>query len=356
MNKEPYLILKNVSKNFGSFQAVKNINLEIGKSEFFGLLGASGCGKSTLLRIIGGFEQADTGKIILDGKDITTLPPYERPLNYMFQSYALFPHLNVFKNISFGLESSLDNKIQIKNEVENIAKLLQLENILERNIKKLSGGQQQRVALARCIIKKPKLLLLDEPLAALDKKLRTKTQFELINLQKKIGITFIFVTHDQEEAMTLSDRMSIMNEGEIIETGAPAEVYENPKNIYTANFIGSANFFNLFFDENKKIISKELGVQFEVPFVFTNMCTCLIRPEKIDIINDYNSDIGINQSRGIVKDIAYLGSYTKYLITNNDFEISILRQNKILNPKSQILIGNNVICSWEKDSIVIIDK
>ena len=186
MNKKPYLIIQNISKKFGNFEALKNVNLEISRSEFFGLLGSSGCGKSTLLRVIGGFETADSGKIILDGVDITNLPPYKRPLNYMFQSYALFPHLNVFKNISFGIQDQSLSKKEIERHVLEISKLLQLEDLLLRDIKNISGGQQQRVALARCIIKKPKLLLLDEPLAALDKKLRTKTQFELINLQKKL--------------------------------------------------------------------------------------------------------------------------------------------------------------------------
>ena len=355
MNKKPYLVLKNISKSFGNFEAVKNVNLEINKSEFFGLLGSSGCGKSTLLRIIGGFEKPDSGNIILDGKDITLLPPYRRPLNYMFQSYALFPHLNVFKNISFGLLDKALKKNEIEDEVNNISKLLQLDGLLERNVKQLSGGQQQRVALARCIIKKPKLLLLDEPLAALDKKLRTQTQFELINFQKKIGITFIFVTHDQEEAMTLSNRMSIMRDGSIIETGTPIEIYERPKNIYTANFIGTANLLNLVIDKNNNISSEGSDIKFEIQFDFKNECTCLIRPEKINLYLDDNKDLKTNQCRGVVKEIAYLGGFTKYLIGFKNLELNVLYQNKILNERYPILIGNNVICSWNKDSIVFVN-
>lgn len=356
MNKKPYLIIQNISKKFGKFEALKNINLEINEFDFFALLGSSGCGKTTLLRILGGFELPDTGRILLDGKDITLLPPYKRPLNYMFQSYALFPHLNVFKNISFGLQNELLNKDKIKDEVEFISKLLQISNILDRNIKSLSGGEKQRVALARCIVKKPKLLLLDEPLAALDKKLREQTQIELIALQKKIGVTFIFVTHDQEEAMTLSNRMSIMNEGKIIETGSPIEIYEKPKNIFTANFIGTANIFNLIVDNMGNIISKNIDVKFEIPFEFQNNIKCLIRPEKIDIFIDNKEELKVNQIRGFIKQIVYLGGCTKYLVKNNNVEISVLHQNKILNEQSLLLIDDSVVCSWSKNSIVPLQR
>lgn len=355
MNKDPYLILKNISKKFGNFEAVKNTNLEIYKSEFFGLLGSSGCGKSTLLRIIGGFEKPDTGQVILDGKDITSLPPFKRPLNYMFQSYALFPHLNVFKNISFGIQNQSLSKDEINFEVNNIVKLLKLDGIIYRNVKQLSGGEQQRVALARCIIKKPKLLLLDEPLAALDKNLRTETQFELINLQKKIGITFIFVTHDQEEAMILSNRMSVMHNGKIIETGSPISIYEKPKNIYTAKFIGTANLFDLIIKNNLDIYSKDLNIKFDINFRVNDKCKCLIRPEKINIIKDTKKELQINQCRGVVKDIAYLGGVTKYLVKTANSEINILSQNKNINEKNSIIIEDKVICSWDKNSIVVVN-
>ena len=356
MNNQPYLKIQNLSKSFGNFKVLQNINLEIYKSEFFGLLGSSGCGKSTLLRIIAGFEKADTGKIILDDKDISSLPPYNRPLNYMFQSYALFPHLNVFKNISFGIKNEQFKKTQIDNEVHNIAKLLELEDILERDIKNLSGGQKQRVALARCIIKKPKLLLLDEPLAALDKKLRSQTQIELISLQKKIGITFIFVTHDQEEAMTLSDRMSIMEKGQIIETASPIEIYEKPINLYTAKFIGIANLFYLSLDKNGDIFSKQLNIKFDILFKIKNESFCLIRPEKINLKIDDNNNLKSNEARGVIKEIAYLGSYTKYLVESNGFNINIFYQNKFSYQNSPIIIGDNVICAWDKNSVVPITK
>ena len=239
-----FLVIENISKSFGDNKVLENINLNISKSEFFGLLGSSGSGKTTLLRILGGFEKPDTGRVILDGTDITNLEPFDRPLNYMFQSYALFPHLNVFNNLAFGIKENFTQK-EIEINVRNIAELLSIEHLLNRRIKQLSGGEQQRVALGRCLIKKPKLLLLDEPLAALDKKLRSKTQLELTTLQKKLKITFVFVTHDQEEAMSLSDRMAIMKNGLILECSSPEEIYENPKSLYTANFIGIANIIEI---------------------------------------------------------------------------------------------------------------
>ena len=284
MTKKNFLKIENISKSFGKIKVLENINLNISKSEFFGLLGSSGSGKTTLLRILGGFEIPDSGRIYLDGVDITNLEPFKRPLNYMFQSYALFPHLNVFNNLAFGIKDHFD-KNEISTKVNEISKLLSIENLLDRRIKQLSGGEQQRVALGRCLIKKPKLLLLDEPLAALDKKLRTKTQLELTSLQKQLEITFVFVTHDQEEAMSLSDRMAIMKNGNILECSSPEEIYENPKSIYTANFVGIANIFELK-KKNENFFSNELNAHFEINKIELNEnCNILLRPEKIKIIN-----------------------------------------------------------------------
>ena len=235
-----FLVIEKISKSFGNNKVLENINLNISKSEFFGLLGSSGSGKTTLLRIIGGFETPDTGKVYLDGVDITNLEPFKRPLNYMFQSYALFPHLNVFNNLAFGIKED-SNKEEIEKRVQDISTLLSIDQLLNRRIKQLSGGEQQRVALGRCLIKKPKLLLLDEPLAALDKKLRSKTQLELTTLQKKLKITFVFVTHDQEEALTMSDRIAVINLGKVQQIGTPIEIYEYPKNEFVAKFVGNHN-------------------------------------------------------------------------------------------------------------------
>ena len=289
MSNKNFLKIENISKSFGEIKVLENINLNISKSEFFGFLGSSGSGKTTLLRILGGFETPDSGRIYLDGHDITNLEPFERPLNYMFQSYALFPHLNVFNNLAFGIKDHFD-KNEINNKVNEISKLLSIENLLDRRIKQLSGGEQQRVALGRCLIKKPKLLLLDEPLAALDKKLRTKTQLELTSLQKQLEITFVFVTHDQEEAMSLSDRMAIMKNGNILECSSPEEIYENPKSIYTANFVGIANIFELK-KKNENFFSNELNAHFEINKIELNEnCNILLRPEKIKIIKKNNKN------------------------------------------------------------------
>ena len=279
---EPFLQIIDVSKRFDNVVALDKVNLKIAKSEIFSLLGSSGCGKSTLLRIIAGFEKPDEGRILLEGKDITKLPPYVRPLNIMFQNYALFPHLNVTNNIQFGLKEEKISKEEINHRVNEILNLLELNGLEKRKINEISGGQQQRVALARCLVKKPKLLLLDEPLAALDKQLRVQTQFELVNLQYKLGITFIIVTHDQEEAMSLSDRMAIMKNGEILQVGNPVEIYEKPKDKYIANFIGTANIFNVL-NKNNQIIIKELNYEVKNINNKENYDKCLIRPEKISV-------------------------------------------------------------------------
>jgi len=349
---DPFLKIDGLSKTFGNTKALDNVSLDINKSELFSLLGSSGCGKSTLLRIIAGFEKPDSGKIYLDGQDITTLPPYLRPLNIMFQNYALFPHLNVKKNIEFGLkEEDLDKK-EIDQRVNEITTLLELTGLESRKINEISGGQQQRVALARCLVKKPKLLLLDEPLAALDKKLRVQTQFELVNLQYKLGITFIIVTHDQEEAMSLSDRMAIMKEGNILQIGNPVEIYEKPSDKYVANFIGTANLFNLNLIDQKLII-KELNLEISNN-PSKNKKLCLIRPEKIKIKKLENQNTQ-NQCIGVIKEVAYLGSYTKYLIESNGFNFYAFMQNEEVSRNLKIKWDDKVICTWSEDSIFFFD-
>ena len=350
-----FLVIEKISKSFGNNKVLENINLNISKSEFFGLLGSSGSGKTTLLRIIGGFETPDTGKVYLDGVDITNLEPFKRPLNYMFQSYALFPHLNVFNNLAFGIKED-SNKEEIEKRVQDISTLLSIDQLLNRRIKQLSGGEQQRVALGRCLIKKPKLLLLDEPLAALDKKLRSKTQLELTTLQKKLKITFVFVTHDQEEAMSLSDRMAVMKNGQILECSSPEEIYENPKNNYTANFIGIANIFEINKGENK-YFSYELDIKFDLIEELRNQRNnILLRPEKIKITSINNSSkSSYNSLEGEIIEKSYLGSFTRYEVKCNKKIISVLDQNFKSNSNYNYPIGEKVICSWEKESIKILE-
>ena len=345
---EPFLQIIDVSKRFDNVVALDKVNLKIAKSEIFSLLGSSGCGKSTLLRIIAGFEKPDKGRILLEGEDITKLPPYVRPLNIMLQNYALFPHLNVTNNIQFGLKEEKISKEEINHRVNEILNLLELNGLEKRKINEISGGQQQRVALARCLVKKPKLLLLDEPLAALDKQLRVQTQFELVNLQYKLGITFIIVTHDQEEAMSLSDRMAIMKNGEILQVGNPVEIYEKPKDKYIANFIGTANIFNVL-NKNNQIIIKELNYEVKNINNKENYFKCLIRPEKISVKKLENQSDNLNI--GVIKEVAYLGSYTKYLIEVNGFEFYSFMQNRLVSDNLQIRWDDKVQVSFNETSI-----
>ena len=263
-----FVRLEGVTKRFGGFVAVDRVDLAIHKGELFSILGASGCGKTTLLRMLAGLETPSEGRIVIDGVDVTELPPYERPVNMMFQSYALFPHMSVQKNVAFGLRQDKVAAGEVDDRVAEILKLVRMEQLAKRMPHQLSGGQRQRVALARALVKRPKLLLLDEPLAALDKKLREHTQFELLNIQEKLGVTFVVVTHDQEEAMTLATRIGVMNHGEIVQIGTPSDIYEYPSSRFVADFIGSVNMFEgrLIEDEPDyvRVASEELGGIFHV--------------------------------------------------------------------------------------------
>src|SRR5579863_4947654 len=240
---QSYLQLENVSKRFDDFVAVNNVSLSVERGEIFCLLGASGCGKTTLLRLLAGFETPSSGRLLIDGQDLAAIPPYQRPVNMMFQSYALFPHMTVERNVAFGLEQERLGRDEIRRRVGEILEIVRMGAYLKRKPHQLSGGQRQRVALARALIKRPKLLLLDEPLGALDRKLREHTQFELINIQQQLGVTFVVVTHDQEEAMTLATRIGVMNHGRIVQIGSPREIYESPRTRFIAEFIGSVNTF-----------------------------------------------------------------------------------------------------------------
>src|SRR5690554_4931195 len=240
---KPYIQFENVSKIFGGQVAVDDLSLTIYEREFFVLLGPSGCGKTTLLRMLGGFEQPTSGRVFLEGQDLKGVPPYRRPANMMFQSYALFPHMSVEANIAFGLKQERMPKAEIEQRVAEMLKLVKLEPYAKRKPHQLSGGQRQRVALARSLAKRPKVLLLDEPLGALDKKLREETQFELMDLQQELGLTFIVVTHDQEEAMTMADRIAIMDKGQVLQVATPAEIYEAPASRFVADFVGTINIF-----------------------------------------------------------------------------------------------------------------
>ncbi|MFV3130150.1 ABC transporter ATP-binding protein [Niveispirillum sp. KHB5.9] len=322
-NEKPYVRIEKVTKKFGDFTAVDDVSLSIYRGEFFSLLGGSGSGKTTLLRMLAGFERPTEGKIFIDGVDMSNVPPYERPVNMMFQSYALFPHMSVEANIAFGLHQDKVGKAEIQERVAEALNLVQLGQFGKRKPHQLSGGQRQRVALARALVKKPKLLLLDEPLGALDKKLREQTQFELVNIQEKVGITFVVVTHDQEEAMTMSSRIAVMNRGYIAQVGTPTEIYEYPNSRMTAEFIGSVNMFHGRIVESEPdhslIRSDEADCDLYVShpghLAPGTECWVAVRPEKVSISKDApaNGD-GRNRASGIVKEIAYLGDVSIYEI------------------------------------------
>lgn len=320
---QPYLQIQGLVKKFGDNYAVDHIDLDIEKHEIFALLGSSGSGKSTLLRMLAGMETPNQGKIILDGQDITRLAPYERPINMMFQSYALFPHMTVEQNIAFGLKQDKVPKGEIIDRVEEMLRLVQMTKFAKRKPHQLSGGQQQRVALARSLAKRPKILLLDEPLGALDKKLRQQTQLELVNTLEQVGVTCIMVTHDQEEAMTMATRVAIMSEGKLQQVGTPSDVYDFPNSRFTAEFIGETNIFEgvVLEDhadyavielpelENKVRIDHGLGGRAEQNLWIS------IRPEDIDVHKEQPAEEGgFNWEKGIIKEIAYLGSFTIYHI------------------------------------------
>ncbi|MBP2306906.1 polyamine ABC transporter ATP-binding protein [Azospirillum melinis] len=319
----PYVRIEKVTKTFGDFVAVDEVSLSIYRNEFFALLGGSGSGKTTLLRMLAGFEQPTEGKIYIDGVDMAGIPPYERPVNMMFQSYALFPHMTVEQNVAFGLKQDGVAKAEIRDRVTEMLGMVQLSAFGKRRPHQLSGGQRQRVALARSLVKRPKLLLLDEPLGALDKKLRERTQFELVNIQEKLGVTFIVVTHDQEEAMTMSSRIAVMNHGVIAQVGTPTEIYEYPHNRFVAEFIGSINMFDgrVVSTEGDQVLvaSEEAGCELLIahatPAPAGSPVSVAIRPEKIALSKEpLAGGDGRNQTTGIVREIAYLGDVSIYLV------------------------------------------
>jgi putrescine transport system ATP-binding protein len=371
----PYLRIENVTKRFGDFVAVNDVSLDVRRGEIFCLLGGSGSGKTTLLRMLAGFETPTSGKIFIDGQDMSAIPPYDRPVNMMFQSYALFPHMNVQKNVAFGLEQERLGRQEIERRVGEILEIVKMTPFLARKPHQLSGGQRQRVALARALVKRPKLLLLDEPLAALDRKLREHTQFELINIQEQLGVTFVVVTHDQEEAMTLSSRMGVMNQGQIVQVGTPTDIYEFPATRFVADFIGSVNMFEgkLIDDEPDfvRIRSEDLGGIIYVNHGISSppdaTVWVAVRPEKINISRQPPAPAGDPQQpaaaqgenvvRGTVEEIAYMGDMSIYLVrveTGKTIRVTI--PNVARHTEDRITWDETVYLSWHAESPVVLTR
>ena len=347
-NVEPLLHIEALSKRFGEFAAVDQLSLEVFQGEFFALLGPSGCGKTTLLRLIAGFEQPSSGRILLDGVDLAPVPPHRRPVNMMFQSYALFPHLTVEGNIAFGLKQEGLPKSEIAARVADMLALVKLESFGRRKPHELSGGQRQRVALARSLVKRPRVLLLDEPMAALDKKLRGETQFELMDLQRRLGLTFVIVTHDQSEAMTVADRIAVMDRGRLMQVATPAQIYEQPNSRWVADFIGNVNLFEGRVGAAAGIVEGtalgRLRVTGNVAAEPNAMVWVAIRPEKIRLTPcaaepSPRADAE-NRVLATVVDIGYLGDLSLYRLRT---EAGVALQAAIANvgPLTARAIGWN---------------
>ncbi|MFZ5609820.1 MAG: ABC transporter ATP-binding protein [Pseudomonadota bacterium] len=357
----PFVRVERVSKAFGATMAVRDLSLDIHQGEFFTLLGGSGCGKSTLLRMLAGLERPTAGRIIIDGEDMTQTPPYARPVNMMFQSYALFPHMSVAANIAYGLRQEGLGRREIKERVSQALALVQLSDFAKRRPEQLSGGQRQRVALARCLVKRPKLLLLDEPLAALDKNLRERTQFELARIQDQVGITFILVTHDQQEAIALSTRIAVMDAGEIVQVGTPQEIYEYPASRFVANFVGSVNLFEgrVVEDEADHVVidSHEAGCSILIDHGITcpphARVWAAVRPEKLLLSHTRPAEAAHNATEGVIEDIAYMGASSLFQIKLKSGKlIQLSRPIRAREAEQSFTWDQPVWVSWHPSSAV----
>jgi putrescine transport system ATP-binding protein len=358
-----FLRIEGLTKDFGGFKAVNNVSLDIARGEIFALLGSSGCGKSTLLRMLAGFETPTSGRIVLAGQDLSGLPPYERPMNMMFQSYALFPHLSVADNIAFGLKREGMAAAAIRDRVEAMLKLVQLSAFAKRKPHQLSGGQQQRVALARSLAKQPQVLLLDEPLGALDKKLREQTQIELVNIIESVGVTCVMVTHDQEEAMTMASRVAVMSEGRFLQVGAPADIYETPSTRFVADFIGNVNLMEgtLDVDESDHCVIGCADVKHYVGHGVTGtagMPVCVaLRPEKIHLSRSAPAQTDFNAVQGKIEEMAYFGSYTVYhlrLASGTVLKASMANTQR--HREDQLTWGDTAWAHWSRSAQVVLTQ
>ncbi|HVO44932.1 MAG TPA: ABC transporter ATP-binding protein [Steroidobacteraceae bacterium] len=359
----PQIVIQGVSKTFGAFTAVDNVSLSIFKGEMFALVGGSGCGKTTLLRMLAGFANQTSGQITIDGVEMSGVPPHERPVNMMFQSYALFPHMTVERNVAYGLKRmDLDREVR-RQRVQEALEMVQLGNLGQRKPHQLSGGQRQRVALARALIRRPKVLLLDEPLSALDKKLREKTQFELMDLQHQVGITFIVVTHDQDEAMALASRIAVMDRGKVVQVGTPSEIYEFPQSRFVADFVGTTNLFEGTVATCQPglitVSCPETGCDLLVDDVgrFTpgQRVWVALRPEKIRLSKQPVGEGRVNQLKGMVWELGYLGNRSTYQIkTGSGKVVTVFAQNERRTSEWSIDWSDEVYVTWSADAAVLL--
>jgi putrescine transport system ATP-binding protein len=366
---EPTVKIRGLTKRFGDVTAVDTVELDIYGGELFAILGGSGSGKTTLLRMLAGFERPTEGTILIDGADMTTVPPYERPVNMMFQSYALFPHMTVEQNVAYGLKKEGAPRDEIAERVGAILKLVKMGHLAKRKPDALSGGERQRVALARALVKRPKLLLLDEPLAALDKKLREHTQFELMNLQEELGITFVVVTHDQEEAMTLSTRIAVMNQGRFEQIGTPGEVYEFPENRFIADFVGNINLLEanvigrdgdrlrLHCEKTRSELEVISAVNPNVAAAAGDMRWVAVRPEKIFISKEAPPEPDRTVLKGVVLDLGYFGNLSVYRVQLESGEVlQVSGQNRQRTAIRTVEWDDEVFVSWDLSSAILLER
>jgi spermidine/putrescine transport system ATP-binding protein/putrescine transport system ATP-binding protein len=344
VSEDSLLQIRNASKAFGTTHALQNVSLDIKENEFFALLGPSGCGKTTLLRALAGFESLDSGEIQLEGQDLLTTPANRRPVNLMFQSYALFPHLSVYENIAYGLKREKLSKDEISTRVDEVLVTVGLSELAKRRPAQLSGGQKQRVALARAIVKKPKILLLDEPLSALDRKVRTEMQLELKRLQTEVGITFIIVTHDQEEAMSMADRIAVMNDGEIVQIATPFELYSNPRNTFVADFIGTSNLLSGVLNNSTFHLQSDLSV----PCSHSNTndrVLWMLRPEDIQVSHDAGIEAKVLNSN-------FFGAHCLLLV-----DCGLEKPVKLYVANTSVpKVGSTLNITWEPDAGVLLNE
>ncbi|MGA2861075.1 MAG: ABC transporter ATP-binding protein [Steroidobacteraceae bacterium] len=361
---KPQVVIEGVSKSYGGFTAVDNVDLAIYKGEIFALVGASGCGKTTLLRMLAGFARQSSGRISIDGMEMSDVPPHERPVNMMFQSYALFPHMSVEANVGYGIKRLPLDSATRRRRIQEALDMVQLGALAQRKPHQLSGGQRQRVALARALIRRPKLLLLDEPLSALDKKLREQTQFELMDLQYQLGITFIVVTHDQDEAMALATRIAVMERGKVLQVGTPSQIYEFPSTRFVADFVGTTNLFEgtvtacepglitvQCIETGGDLLVDDVG-----RFSIGQRVWVALRPEKIRLSKQPVGAARVNQLRGIVWELGYLGNRSTYRIkTATGKVITVFSQNERRTSEWSIDWSDEVFVSWGADAAVLLN-